>query len=46
MIVMASKNKKWLVSQVESEQRRLEGGGVLKRGLGDVALLTAFLAKV
>jgi hypothetical protein len=24
----------------------LEGGGVLKRGLGDVALLTAFLARV
>jgi hypothetical protein len=24
----------------------LEGGGVLKRGLGDVALLTAFLVRV
>ncbi len=31
---------------VASEQRRLEGGGVFKRELGDVALLTAFLAKV
>jgi hypothetical protein len=31
---------------VTSERRRLEGGGVLKRGLEDVALLTAFLARV
>jgi hypothetical protein len=31
---------------VTSEKWRLDGGGVLERGLGDGALLTAFLAKV
>jgi hypothetical protein len=40
-----SRKKLKLVSQVSGGAWK-EGGGVLKRGLGDVALLTAFLARV
>jgi hypothetical protein len=34
------------MADVTSKQRHLDRGGVLERGLGDGALLTAFLAKV